>query len=94
MTAKPIWINGTISPMFSEIHKGDHWSDGMSFRPEGFLDDSGVLKPDDHLIPFSIGKRRCLGETLAKSELFLFFTGLIQTFKFQAETQDKRPSED
>jgi hypothetical protein len=36
----------------------------------------GTVRKDEHLIPFSIGKRQCLGETLARAELFLFFTGM------------------
>ena len=51
--------------------------DGHRFRPERFLDAAGRVRKDDHLIPFSIGRRQFLGETLAKVELFLFFAGNI-----------------
>ena len=64
------------------------------FRPERFLDSNGSCKKDDHLIPFSIGKRQCLGETLAKVELFLFFTGLVASFKIAPEIAGQLPSED
>ena len=50
------------------------------FRPERFLDNNGQIIQDEHLIPFSIGKRRCPGEALARIELFQFFTGKIILF--------------
>ena len=51
------------------------------FRPQRFLDEAGNVKRDEHFIPFSVGKRQCLGETLAKTELFLFFTALVQQYR-------------
>lgn len=35
-------------------------------------------------IPFSIGKRNCVGEGLARMELFLIFSALIQKYEFVA----------
>ena len=78
----------------AEILKGEHWGDGKSFRPERFLDKHGNVQKDEHLIPFSTGKRQCLGETLAKTELFLFFTGLVQHFKFLPEVEGFMPKEE
>lgn len=33
----------------------------------------------------SAGRRNCIGESLAKMELFVFFVGLLQTFTFQPQ---------
>ena len=37
--------------------------------------------PNDRVVPFGIGKRRCLGELLGKMSLFKFFTALIQKYE-------------
>ena len=86
--------NTIIKPLLTEILKGDHWVDGTKFMPERFLDADGNVRRDEHLIPFSIGKRQCLGETLAKAELFLFFTSLLHQFKFLPEENDVYPPDD
>jgi len=100
-TTKDVSVNGEIIPagamiqtMMAEILKGDHWGDGKTFRPERFLDSDGNVRKDDHFIPFLTGKRQCLGETLAKTELFLFFTGLVHQYKFLPEDEKNIPSED
>ena len=61
---------------------------GRQFRYEG------QVRRDDHFIPFSTGKRQCLGETLAKTELYLFFTGLVQQYTFLPEKEGVYPNTD
>ncbi|XP_077345174.1 cytochrome P450 2K4-like [Lithobates pipiens] len=55
-----------------------------SFYPEHFLDSQGAFVKKAAFMPFSAGRRSCPGETLAKMELFLFFTSLMQKFTFHA----------
>ena len=37
---------------------------------------------NDRMIPFGIGKRYCMGELLARNEIFLFTVNLLQKVKF------------
>ncbi|XP_038077368.1 cytochrome P450 2J6-like isoform X2 [Patiria miniata] len=59
------------------------WEDPTAFRPERFLDPDGKLVSREELNPFGIGRRICLGEHLARMELFIFFTRLLHHFTFK-----------
>ncbi|KAI1712178.1 cytochrome p450 domain-containing protein [Ditylenchus destructor] len=63
------------------------------FQPERFLTDDGRLKQLDGFIPFSIGKRVCLGESLARMELFLVAANVLNRFRFLPEDPMNPPTD-
>uniref|UniRef100_T1H914 Uncharacterized protein n=1 Tax=Rhodnius prolixus TaxID=13249 RepID=T1H914_RHOPR len=69
-----------------------HWGDPENFRPERFINSNGELIHDDWFLPFGLGKRKCMGENLAKASLFLFVTALLNEFTVTAVTNDKLPT--
>ncbi|KAK6173991.1 hypothetical protein SNE40_017351 [Patella caerulea] len=72
-----------------------YWKEPLQFKPERFLDDTGKVSKQAAatLIPFSTGPRICVGESLARMEIFLFFTNLLQRFSFSTSGSEK-PSTD
>ncbi|XP_071482221.1 cytochrome P450 2J2-like [Diadema antillarum] len=63
-------------------HDPKVWGDPEVFRPERFLSKDGKsFVKHDAFMPFGAGRRKCLGEQLAKMEMFLFFTNIMQRFK-------------
>uniref|UniRef100_A0A4W5Q2U8 Cytochrome P450, family 2, subfamily P, polypeptide 6 n=1 Tax=Hucho hucho TaxID=62062 RepID=A0A4W5Q2U8_9TELE len=72
---------GTLqSVLFDE----SEWETPHTFNPAHFLDQEGKFRKRDAFRSFSLGKRVCPGEQLAKMELFLFFTSLLQRFTFSS----------
>ena len=66
--------------LYSIFMDEDLWGDPEVFRPERFIKEDGTINRGltDNVTSFSLGRRRCVGEALAKMELFLFFTTLMQ----------------
>ncbi|XP_067683803.1 steroid 17-alpha-hydroxylase/17,20 lyase-like isoform X1 [Haliotis asinina] len=59
----------------------DQWEDVDMFKPERFLDSDGKMGPKpESWLPFSAGRRVCLGETVAKPEIHLFLAGILRVF--------------
>ncbi|XP_076797320.1 vitamin D 25-hydroxylase isoform X2 [Arvicanthis niloticus] len=69
-----------ITNLYSVHFDEKYWKDPDMFYPERFLDSNGYFTKKEALIPFSLGRRHCLGEQLARMEMFLFFTSLLQQF--------------
>ncbi|EFO25368.1 cytochrome P450 [Loa loa] len=81
-----------IMPQIGAINFDENlYSNPEAFQPSRFLSSEGTLLNFEHLIPFGIGKRSCLGEALARTELFIILTNLLQNFEFSA-VNGKRPS--
>ncbi|XP_047472192.1 cytochrome P450 2L1-like [Penaeus chinensis] len=70
-----------ITSAFSHIHfDSRHWEQAEKFMPERWLDKDGKFDgKKDGFIPFGIGRRSCVGETLARMELFIFSTAVFQS---------------
>ncbi|KAL7886408.1 hypothetical protein AOLI_G00041290 [Acnodon oligacanthus] len=82
--------NTVIIPnLFGAHHDPEVWTDPYSFRPERFLEGGGgSLRA---LMPFGGGARLCLGETVARVELFLFTAYLLRDFQFLPESPEELP---
>nr|XP_004541591.2 steroid 21-hydroxylase isoform X4 [Maylandia zebra] len=77
--------NTVIIPnLFGAHHDPEVWPDPYSFKPERFLNEGGGSGGGStrDLIPFGGGARLCLGESVAKMELFLFSAYLLRDFQF------------
>jgi len=79
--------NTMIMPNLYAAHFDENlWEDPHRFNPERFIS-NGEFKRNDAFMAFSTGKRACLGESLARDELFLFMTSLFQRFVVSTEVE-------
>ncbi|XP_039395961.1 cytochrome P450 2U1 [Mauremys reevesii] len=82
-----------IVPNLWSVHRDPNiWERPDDFQPTRFLDENGQLIKREMFIPFGIGKRVCMGEQLAKMELFLMFVNLMQNFTFLYPENATKPA--
>ncbi|XP_071965945.1 cytochrome P450 1B1-like [Antedon mediterranea] len=77
--------------LYSVHHDKTRWVNPESFNPARFLTKDGQLDrvKVDQIMPFSAGRRRCLGSDLAKTELFIFFSHLLHQCHFESAAAEK-----
>ena len=69
------------------------WEDSTVFNPYRHIDEDGKLVTNQgNFYPFGAGRRVCAGEPLAKVELFMFLSWMLQKFTFIAEEDGSPPS--
>ncbi|MEQ2315760.1 hypothetical protein AMECASPLE_025748 [Ameca splendens] len=71
-----------IQNLNSVLREEGQWKFPHEFNPENFLNEQGEFVKQEAFMPFSAGPRMCLGEGLARMELFLMMVTLLRKFKF------------
>ncbi|KAK6182997.1 hypothetical protein SNE40_010555 [Patella caerulea] len=101
MNTKDAYVKGYLIPKESIVipnvlscHLDQKtWNDPLTFRPERFLDESGNIKSNPAFMPYMIGPRYCVGETLSRMQIFLIFTNILQIFVLSKEVGVKLTTE-
>lgn len=74
-------------------HDQKIWGDPENFRPERFLSEDGKkYQKSEYLIPFQLGRRQCVGETLARDTIFLYLANIYQKFEITFDPNTPEPT--
>ena len=80
----------------SQVHKDEReWPEPEKFKPERFLDHDGKFVGWNKLhgfLPFSVGRRECPGQSLAKIMLFSFLSLLLHHYKIELPEGAEMPT--
>ena len=80
-------------PLLNGVHMDPTlWEQPEEFRPSRFINAEGKVQKPDYFMVFGVGRRMCLGEVLAKMELFLFFSSLLHSFDIKLPEGHTMPS--
>ncbi|TRZ04418.1 hypothetical protein DNTS_013287 [Danionella cerebrum] len=70
-----------IPYLSSSLREESEWKFSKEFNPQNFLNEKGEFFKTDAFMPFSAGPRVCLGENLARMELFLILVTVLRKFR-------------
>lgn len=97
---KDVHLNGyripagsQVVPLINCVHMDPTlWDEPNKFNPSRFIDDSGKIRRPEFFMPFGVGRRMCLGDVLARMEMFMFFAGMMHQFDVECVDGNAPPS--
>ncbi|ODM88608.1 Methyl farnesoate epoxidase [Orchesella cincta] len=78
-----------LAGLYTIHHDSQIWGEDVDeFRPERFLnDDKTQVIHHEALLPFSAGRRVCIGEGLARDTVFLFIASILHRFNIELDPE-------
>ncbi|XP_047988668.1 cytochrome P450 18a1 [Leguminivora glycinivorella] len=97
---KDVHLNGykipagsQVVPLINCVHMDPNlWDEPEKFNPGRFLDEDGKIRRPEYFMPFGVGRRMCLGDVLARMEMFMFFACVMHQFDVQLAEGADSPS--
>ncbi|GAU92109.1 hypothetical protein RvY_04234 [Ramazzottius varieornatus] len=77
--------------LYSILHDPELWDNVEEFKPDRFIKDGKISVPE-YFVPFGAGRRSCIGEQLARKELFLVFANIMSHFNLEKPAGAEVPS--
>ncbi|XP_045473904.1 cytochrome P450 18a1 [Harmonia axyridis] len=82
-----------VVPLLHAVHMDPAlWDEPEKFNPSRFVNAEGKVVKPEFFLPFGVGRRVCLGEIMARMELFLFFSNFIHSFDVSVPEDEPLPS--
>ncbi|NXT23085.1 CP1A4 protein, partial [Syrrhaptes paradoxus] len=99
-TTKATVLNGYYIPKNTCVfinqwqvnHDEKLWKDPSTFNPERFLNAAGTeinKTESEKVLVFGLGRRRCIGESIGRWEIFLFLATLLQQLEIRLRPGEK-----